>query len=107
MNAPSGIRAATSSSALRKTGFIHERGDGLRSMALQLLRRAQLLLAALGALEDRHFELGLECGRGFVGEVHREGLALFRLRLELAAAGAEIFFEKHALRFAPRQRRAA
>ena len=99
-NAPSGTRDAKSSAAVRKSGRIVEGSDALRDVALQLLRRAQLLLAAGAALVDRHLELGLERRRALVGEVQRERLALLDFDSSSAPQLHTYFLKSMPFRFA-------
>src|SRR6187397_855322 len=70
--------------------------DRLRDMAVQILGRADLLLAAGSAFVERHVELDLEWRQLLVLQLEREGTTpLWLGRKFLAAGAAEVLLEQH------------
>src|SRR5256712_9583587 len=91
---------------MREPCAVVDADDGERYVAVHVLGRADLLLAATGALVQRHLDLQLERRQIFVLELVREHLSALGLGSKLLAAlAAQVLLENHPFFFPGRDLR--
>src|SRR5258708_8010694 len=90
----SSISSSPRSAAVREPRRVVDAHHRLRYVAVKLLARAHLFLAASGAFVERHLNLDLERRHFLVFQLVRKRLPAFRFRSELlAACFAEVLLE--------------
>src|SRR6267142_2914983 len=100
------LHKSRASAAMREPCAVVDADDGERYVAVHVLGRADLLLAASGALVQRHLDLQLERRQIFVLQLVRERLPALGLGSKLLAAlTAQVLLENHPLFFPGRDLR--